>query len=156
MPSLTEAQIGISVSLPLNYANINLIFELLDIDNLMLYLSGFNEDPDEVKLILCIDDEEEFESLHELTDLENEDQFKKKYEELELDDNLIFHFIYVCAGINVFDIQYRNSSVFQNDEHGMTPANFIERIQNGIKIFKDSGLSEEFIKVGNTMYDNYD
>ena len=143
MSSLTEAQIGVSVSLPLNYSNIDLIFELLDIDNVMLYLSGLNEDASEVKLILCIDDEEEFESLHELTELENEEQFKKKYEELEMEDNLIFHFIYVCAAINVFDIQYRNISVFQNDEHGMTPANFIERIQNGIKIFKDVGVSEE-------------
>lgn len=156
MPSLTEAQIGVSVSLPLNYTNADLIFKLLDIDNVMLYLSGLNEDPDEVKLILCIDDEEEFDSFHELAELENEEQFKKKYEELKLEDNLIFHFIYVCAGMNVFDIQYRNSAVFQNDEHGMTPVKFIERIQNGIKIFKDSGVSEELIKVGNTMYDNYD
>lgn len=156
MPSLTEAQIGVSVSLPLNYTNTNLILELLDIDNVMLYVSGFNEDPAEVKLILCIDDEEELESLYELADLENEEQFKRKYEELELEDNLIFHFIYICAGINVFDIQYRNSAVFQNDEHGMTPANFIERIHHGIKIFKDIGVSEELIKVGNTMYDNYD
>jgi len=84
MPSLTQAQIGISVSLPLNYSNIDLIFKLLNIDNLMLYLSGLNEDPDEVKLILCYEDEEELESLDELLDLENEDEFKKKYEELEL------------------------------------------------------------------------
>ena len=83
MPSLTEAQIGVSVSLPLNYTNADLIFKLLDIDNVMLYLSGLNEDPDEVKLILCIDDEEEFDSFHELAELENEEQFKKKYEELE-------------------------------------------------------------------------
>lgn len=156
MPSLTEAQIGVSVSLPLNYTNTDVIFKLLDIDNVMLYLSGLNEDPYEVKLILCIDDEEELESLYELTDLENDEQFKKKYKELDLKDNLIFHFIYVCAGINVFDIQYRNSAVFQNDEHGMTPANFIERIHHAIKIFKDIGVSEELIKIGNTMYDNYD
>jgi hypothetical protein len=156
MPSLTEAQIGVSVSLQLNYANIDLIYKLLDIDNVMLYLSGLNEDRNEVKMILCIDDEEGFESFFELIELESNEEFKKKYEELKLHDNLIFHFIYVCAGINVFDIQYRNSAVFQNDEHGMTPANFIERIQNGIKIFKDVGVSEELIKVGNTMYDNYD
>ena len=156
MPSLTEAQIGVSVSLPLNYTNTDLIFKLLDIDNVMLYVSGLNEDLAEVKLILCIDDEEQFESLYELTDLESEQEFKKKYEELELGDNLIFHFIYVCAGMNVFDIQYRNSAVFQNDEHSMTPAKFIERIQNGIKIFKDIGVSEVLIKIGNTMYDNYD
>ena len=154
MPSLTEAQIGVSASLPLNYANINLIFQLLDIDNLMLYLSGLNEDPSEVKLILCIDDEDELESLYELTDLENEEQFKKKYEELEMEDNLIFHFIYVCAGINVFDIQYRNSAVFQNDEHGMTPTQFIERIQKGVQIFRECGVAEELIKVGNTMADD--
>jgi len=156
MPSLTQAQIGISVSLPLNYSNIDLIFKLLNIDNLMLYLSGLNEDPDEVKLILCYEDEEELESLDELLDLENEDEFKKKYEELELYEELIFHFIYVCAGINVFNIQFRTSAVFQNDEHDMNPIQFINRIQNGIDIFTDCGIPKELIKVGNTMYDDYD
>ena len=39
MPSLTEAKIGVSVSLPLNYSNIDLIYELHDIDKVFLYLS---------------------------------------------------------------------------------------------------------------------
>ena len=38
----------------------------------------------------------------------------------------------------------------------MPPLNSKFNLYHGIKIFKDSGVSEEFIKVGNTMYDNYD
>ena len=40
MPQSTEAQVGVSVSLPLTHSNINLIFELIETDNVMLYLSG--------------------------------------------------------------------------------------------------------------------
>ena len=156
MPSLTEAQIGVSVSLPLNYENIDLIFKLIDIDKLRLYLSGLNEDPDEAKMILCIDDEEELESLEELLDLENEEEFKKKYEELEIYDDLVFHFIYICVGISAFNIQYRKCGVFQNDQCGFTPSELIIRIQNGIKIFKEANVSEELITIGNTLYEDYD
>ena len=162
MPSLTnhkiEAKIGVSVSLPLNYSNNDLIFKLINIDNVMLYLSGLNEDPVQVKKIRLDDnhdDDDELDLSDKLADLlciladvENEDQFEKKYEELELDDTLIFHFIYVCAGINAFHINFC-SRLFLNDEDGMSPANFIERIHHGIKIFKDSGISEELIELGN-------
>jgi hypothetical protein len=33
MPQMTEAQVGVSVSLPLKYSNIRLIFELIETDN---------------------------------------------------------------------------------------------------------------------------
>ena len=36
MPQSTEAQVGVSVSLPLTYSNIDLIFELIETDNIML------------------------------------------------------------------------------------------------------------------------
>jgi hypothetical protein len=62
-----------------------------------IYLSGLNEDPDETQLVTCLDDIGELESLEELLKLENEEEFKKKYEELEFLDNLVFHFIYVCS-----------------------------------------------------------
>ena len=69
MPSITEAKIGVSVSLPLNYENIDLIYELHDIDKVFLYLSGLNEDPDEAQLVMCLDDISELESLEELLKL---------------------------------------------------------------------------------------
>ena len=97
MPSLTEAKIGVSVSLPLNYENIKLIYELHDIDKVFLYLSGLNEDPKEAELVMCLDDISELECLEELLELESEEEFKKKYKELEYKDNLVFHFIYLCS-----------------------------------------------------------
>ena len=155
MPSLTEAKIGVSVSLPLNYQNIDLIYELHDIDKVFLYLSGLNEDPDEAQLVMCIEDEEELESLEELLELESEEEFKKKFEELEIPENLVFHFIYVCSHFEAFDIQYRSCGVFENNEY-MTPSKFIERIQEGIQYFKNAGVSEELIKIGNYLHEDYD
>ena len=155
MPSLTEAKIGLSVSLPLNYENIDLIYELHDINKVFLYLSGLNEDPDEAKLVMCLDDIPELESLEELLKLESEEEFKKKYEELEFQDNLVFHFIYVCSHFDAFNIQHRSCGVFQNNEY-MTPSKYIERIQEGFQYFKDAGISEELIKIGNYLHEDYD
>ena len=155
MPQRTEAQVGVSVSLPLTYSNIRLIFELIEKDNVMLYLSGLQEDPKEVSLIMSIYDEEELESLEELLDLENEEEFKKKLDEFEIEDDLVFHFMYVCAGVYAISMSYRRCPfVFQNDEDGMTPAQFIERIQRGVEIFRECGVPAELIKVGNTMADD--
>jgi len=154
MPSLTESKIGVSVSLPLNYENIDLIFELYNIDN-MFYLSGLNDDPDEAKLVMCLEDEEELESLEELLELESEEEFNKKYEELKIPENLVFHFLYVCSHFDAFNIQYRSCGVFQNDEYE-NPLKYIERIQKGIQYFKDAGVSEELIKIGNYLYEDYD
>ena len=155
MPQRTEAQVGVSVSLPLTHSNIKLIFELIEIENVMLYLSGLQEDPKEVSLIMSIDDEDELEHLEELYDLESEEEFKKKCDEFEIEDGLVFNFIYVCAGVYATNMSYRRCPfVFQNDEHSMTPAEFIERIQRGVQIFRNCGVAEELIKVGNTMADD--
>ena len=152
---MTEAQVGVSVSLPLTHSNIKLICELTETDNVMLYLSGLQEDPKEVSLIMCIDDKDELKYLEELLDLENEAEFKKKCDEFEIEDDLVFHFMYVCAGVYATSMSYRDCPfVFQNDEHGMTPAQFIERIQRGVQIFRECGVAEELIKVGNTMADD--
>ena len=155
MPQITEAQVGVSVSLKLSHSNIKLIFELIETDNVILYLSGLQEDPKEVSLIMSVDDEEELKSLEELLDLENEVEFKKKCEEFEIKEYLVFNFMYVCAGVYATSMSYRKCPfVFQNDEHYMTPTNFIERIQRGVQIFRDYGVPEELIKVGNTMSDD--
>jgi hypothetical protein len=149
MPQRTEAQVGVSVSLPLTHSNIKLIFELIEIESVMLYLSGLQEDPKEVSLIMSIYDEDELEHL------ESEEEFKKKCDEFEIEDGLVFNFVYVCAGVYATSMSYRRCPfVFQNDEHGMTPAEFIERIQRGVQIFRDCGVAEELIKVGNTMADD--
>lgn len=155
MPQRTEAQVGVSVSLPLTHSNIKLIFELIEIESVMLYLSGLQEDPKEVSLIMSIYDEDELEHLEELYDLESEEEFKKKCDEFEIEDDLVFNFVYVCAGVYATNMSYRRCPfVFQNDEHGMTPAEFIERIQRGVQIFRDCGVAEDLIKVGNTMADD--
>ena len=155
MPQSTEAQVGVSVSLPLTFSNIKLIFELIETDNVMLYLSGLQEDPKEVSLIMSIDDEDELKYLEELLDLENDAEFKKKCEEFEINEKLVFNFMYVCAGVYATNMSYRDRPfVFQNDEHGMTPTQFIERIQKGVQIFRECGVAEELIKVGNTMADD--
>ena len=152
---MTEAQVGVSVSLPLKYSNIDSIFELIETDNVILYLSGLEKDPKEDSLIMSVDDKEELESLEELLDLENEDEFKKKCEEFEIKEKLVFNFMYVCAGVYATNMSYRDRPfVFQNDEHGMTPTNFIERIQKGVQIFRECGVTEELIKIGNTMADD--
>ena len=155
MPHSTEAQVGVSVSLPLTHSNIKLIFELIETDNIMLYLSGLQEDPKEVSLIMSVDDKDELKYLEELYDLENAEEFKKKCDEFEIEDNLVFNFMYVCAGVYATNMNYRDQPfVFQNDEHRMTPAQFIERIQRGVQIFRECGVPEELIKVGNTMADD--
>jgi len=155
MPQMTEAQVGVSVSLPLKYSNIDSIFELIETDNVILYLSGLEKDPKEDSLIMSVDDKEELESLEELLDLENEDEFKKKCEEFEIKEKLVFNFMYVCAGVYATNMSYRDRPfVFQNDEHGMTPTQFIERIQKGVQIFRECGVAEELIKIGNTMADD--
>ena len=154
MPYLTESKIGVSVSLPLNYENIDRIFELYNIDN-MFYLSRLNDDPDEAKLVMCIEDEEELESLEELLELESEEEFKKKFEELKIQENLVFHFLYVCSHFDSYNIQHRSCGVFQNDEYE-NPLEYIEKIQKGIQYFKDAGVTEELIKIGNYLYENYD
>ena len=152
---MTEAQVGVSLSLPLKYSNSDSIFELIETDNVMLYLSGLEKDPKEVSLIMSVDDKEELESLEELLNLENEAEFKKKCEEFEINEKLVFNFMYVCAGVYATNMSYRDRPfVFQNDEHSMTPTNFIERIQKGVQIFRECGVAEELIKVGNTMADD--
>jgi hypothetical protein len=155
MPSITEAKIGVSVSLPLNYENIDLIYELHDIDKVFLYLTGLNNDPDEAQLVMCIEDEKELESLEELLELESEEEFKKKYKELKFKENFVFHFIYVCSHFDAFNIQHRSCGVFQTNEY-MTPSKYIEIIQEGVQYFKDAGISEELIKIGNYLHEDYD
>ena len=104
---------------------------------------------------MCIEDEKELESLEELLELESEEEFKKKYKELKFKENFVFHFIYVCSHFDAFNIQHRSCGVFQTNEY-MTPSKYIEIIQEGVQYFKDAGISEELIKIGNYLHEDYD
>ncbi len=150
---MTDASIGVSVSLPLNYKNINLIIKILGADHITLYISGLFDETDEV--INCdFDDTFDLDTLDELLDLNDEDEFKKKYNELDIKDGLIFHFMYICAGIYARNLSYRSHPyLFHNDETDMTPIKLIEYIQKGIDIFKGFSIPEELIKIGNTIFE---
>jgi hypothetical protein len=74
MGQLTDASLGISVSLPLNYENLNLIMKLIDIDDISLFISGLFEEEDEV--ISCdYDDTFDIDLLDELVELKSPEEF---------------------------------------------------------------------------------
>ena len=80
---MTDALLGISVSLPLKYENMDLIIKLLNTDNITLIISGLFEEKDEV--INCdFDDTFDLDVLDELMDLNSEEMFKLKYQELDI------------------------------------------------------------------------
>ena len=74
MGQMTDASLGISVSLPLNYENLNLIMKLIDIDDISLFISGLFEEEDEV--ISCdYDDTFDIDLLDELVELKSSEEF---------------------------------------------------------------------------------
>lgn len=74
MGQMTDASLGISVSLPLNYENLNLIMKLIDIDDISLFISGLFEEEDEV--ISCdYDDTFDIGLLDELVELKSPEEF---------------------------------------------------------------------------------
>jgi hypothetical protein len=147
MPQETEVHFGVTVSLPVNYENIDMIFDLFSTDNILTYLSGLCEDSDEVQIIMSMDDYEEIVSL------ENEDEFKEKCKEFNIKENLVFNFMFICATSFATNMRYRrNPLVFHNND--WTPATLIDRINKGVEIFRKYGVPEELIKIGNTMSDD--
>jgi hypothetical protein len=155
MGQCTDAAIGVSVSLPLCYRYISLISKLLEIDNLRVYVSGLEENDDEI--IDFIYDECEMidlEILDELSEKTSEEEFNTTYKELNIKDNIIFHFIYVCATIYARNLSFRNrSNLFSNDTHIKSPIDLINDIQIGLNIFRDADIPEDLIKIGNTICD---
>lgn len=151
MGQMTDALLGISVSLPLVYKNMDLIIKLMNTDNLTLIISGLFEEKDEV--INCdFDDTFDLDIIDELIDLNSEEMFKLKYKELDIKEDLIFHFVHGVVGIYARNLNFRsNPYLFNEDEHNTTPAKLILDIQKGIQIFKDTGIDEELIKVCNTI-----
>lgn len=148
---MTDVLLGISVSLPLKYENMDLIIKLLNTDNVTLIISGLFEEKDEV--INCdFDYTFDLDVLDELMDLYSEEMFKLKYKELDIKEDLIFHFMHGVAGIYARNLNFRsNPYLFSHDEHHTSPAKLILDIQKGIQIFKDAGIDEILIKVSNTI-----
>jgi hypothetical protein len=92
--------------------------------------------------------------IDELSMQENEEQFNMKYHELNIKKNLVIHFIYVCNKIYARNLSYRSvSRLFSHDEHISTPTELINDILRGVNIFKEANVPEEYIKIGNTIYD---
>ena len=154
MGQITTAELGVSVSLPLSYANIKLILHLLElrmgIRVLRTYVSGMNESQDEIK-----DYENDFEIdfIDEFDDSINEDEFNQICDELELDrSRLTFHFIYNCASIYASNISFRQTShLFYSNQ--CTPLEFIANIQKGADTFRAAQVPEHLILIGHSIYD---
>lgn len=147
MGQMTDAQVGLSVSLPLKFDNINLIICLLDLSELYIYVSGLCENDDE---ILEYDD---VDNIDELLSMTNIDDFKNKYKELDLNENIIIHFMYVYTKIYARNLSYRSTPhLFSNDIKLSSPQELINNIQKGIEIFKKANVPDEYIKIGNTIY----
>lgn len=153
MGQTTDASIGVSVSVSLNFSNIDLIMKLMEINNITLLISGLFEEKDEV-INVDFDDTFDLDKLDDLVELKDQDEFNIKLNELDIKEGLIFNFMHICAGIYARNLSYReNRYVFQNDEHDTTPENLIKNIQNGIAKFREAGIPEDLIKIGNTMLD---
>jgi len=153
MGQMTDATLGVSVSVPLDYNHIGLIMKLMEIDNITLLISGLFTEQDEV-INVDYDDTFDLDKLDELIELKDKEEFKNKLNDLDIKEGLIFNFIYICAGIYARNLSFREHSyVFQNDEHDTTPENLIKNIQKGVEKFRQAGIEEDLIKIGNTMLD---
>jgi hypothetical protein len=153
MGQITTAEIGVSVSLPLTYDNIKLILHLLEIrmdtSVLITYVSGMNENDDE---ILNYENEFEIDFLDEFEESISEDEFKSTCERLELESDLTFHFIYNCVAIYADNISFRQTSRLFNCNE-CTPMELIESIQKGANLFRTEGVPEHLILIGHSIYD---
>ena len=149
MGQITEAQLGITVSLPIHFDNIVLICNLLELSNLGIYISGLSEEPDEI-----VDyeydniDELDTDMIDELSMQENEEQFNMKYHELNIKKNVVIHFIYVCNKIYARNLSFRSvSRLFSHDEHICTPMELINDILKGVELFKKANGHFAYIKI---------
>lgn len=152
MGQSTFATIGVSVSLELTYRNIQLIKKLLEMDVFCVYISGLKEYSDEI--VDFDQDELDFseEDIYELSEKQNEEDFNKHYEELELEKYLVFIFIYNCTSVYARNLSFRNTpTLFSHNDYQLSPTQTILKFQKGLELFKEAGVEEEYIKVGNTI-----
>jgi hypothetical protein len=155
MGQITTAELGVSVSLPLTFENIKLILRLLemrmDIRVLRTYVSGMNENEDEIKDYE--NDDFEVDMIDEFDEDITEDEFNEICNKLDLKINgITFHFIYNCAAIYADNISFRQTShLFYSNE--CTPSDFIANIQKGAETFRTAQVPEDLIMIGHSIYD---
>jgi len=157
MGQITTAELGVSVSLPLTFENIKLILRLLemrmDIRVLRTYVSGMNENEDEIKDYE--NDDFEVDMIDEFDEDMQEDEFNEICNKLELEtERITFHFIYNCVSIYADNISFRQTShLFYSNE--CSPNDFIENIQKGAEAFRSAQVPEALILIGHSIYDGW-
>ena len=156
MGQSTDANLGVSVSLPLTHTNIKQIHNLLDSAEhpLTLLISGLRDEDEVDEVINCDYDYDafDFDVLDALVNVTTEQDFNIKCNELGVKSGLVFHFMFVCAGIYCRNLSFRsNPYVFNTDETGLTPMQLVEHLQTGVQVFKNANIPDELIKIGSTI-----
>ena len=149
-----ESETGVSVSLPLTFDNLDKIINLLNISNLRVYVSGYGENSDEVRDFIYEEDDFHinYDIIDELSESTNEEEYNKKYNELELVEDIEFHFMRVVTGMYTENLCYRNMNrLFEDTDSPNSALDLINSIQEAIEIFKNQNIPVEQIHVGHTM-----
>lgn len=149
-----ESETGVSVSVPLTFENLERIINLLDIPNLRVYVSGYGENGDEVYDFLYEEDSIDinYDILDELSSAENEEEYTKKYKEMEIEEDIEFHFMRVCTAMYTENLCFRNiNRLFEEDENPNSAIELIDTIKKAIDLFKEKNIPDELIHIGHTM-----
>lgn len=149
-----ESETGVSVSVPLTFDNLQRIIDLLDIPNLRVYVSGYGENGDEVYDFLYEEDSIDinYDILDELSTAENEEEYTKKYKEMEIEEDIQFHFMRVCTAMYTENLCFRSiNRLFEEDESPNSAIELIDTIKKAIDLFKEKNIPDELIRIGHTM-----
>lgn len=151
-----ESETGVSVTLKLTYDNLKKIIELITISNLRIYVSGYGEYDDEVYDFNYEEDsiDIDYDILDELSECNNQEEYDKKYNDLELTEELEFHFMYVCTGMYAENLTFRKiNRLFESSKEPTTALDLIKSIQKAIDLFKSYDVPDNLICIGHTMRD---
>jgi hypothetical protein len=149
-----ESEMGVSVSLELTYDNLSKIIGLFDIPNLRVYVSGYSDNLDEVIDVLYEEDsiDVNYDILDELSQCKDEEEYNSKYIEMELTEDITFHFVKVITGMYTNNLCYRKiNRLFESVEETFTISDFIESIQKATETFKSHNIPDNLILIGHTM-----
>jgi hypothetical protein len=149
-----ESETGVSVSVLLSFDNLSRIINLLDIPNLRVYVSGYGENSDEVRDFIYEEDDLDinYDVLDELSQANNEEEYNKKYNEMELEKDIEFHFMRVCTAMYTENLCYRNiNRLFEATDSPNSALDLINSIQESIEVFKNHNIPIEQIHIGHTM-----
>lgn len=149
-----ESETGVSVSVPLTFDNLGQIINLFDIPNLRVYVSGYGENSDEVRDFIYEEDDLgiNYDVLDELSQCANEEEYNKKYDEMELEKDIEFHFMRVCTAMYTENLCYRNiNRLFEATDSPNSALDLITSIQEAIEGFKNQNIPIEQIHIGHSM-----